>query len=190
MLRERYRAVTDLKVAQRMWQEQFEEASRPDAKGVVRRYLEHHLLTGSVLAVWQYVEGVYAALNAASGADDGLAKRYTMRVARAVLGVATPADQQPAPRSPAGKSPQKRSQRTDTPQGTPQGNPMKSKLLSPHAVKSEAIATEAAGGLSLVGIWVPHERIHMVLQALEKRQAMLAARAGAEEETQPGKGKP
>ena len=49
------------------------------------RYVKHHLLTGSVLAVWGMIESVYAAAAVASGNGKEQNRIYPVRVARATV---------------------------------------------------------------------------------------------------------
>lgn len=200
-LRDKFRSVLKVEDARAIWQQQFDEGCRPNAYGVVPRYLPHHLLTGAVLRVWSRIEAHYAVLNNHAAAySEGGAKKYTMRIARVTLGGDAAADaladagtssssvSGPALKTLSPAVSPMRLQTSRSPAGSPVGSgrdrraQVQGKGSLAATVPAGADEAKAAGAkeaaLSLVGIWIPQPRIKEVLAMLEEQRAKDAGEAG------------
>lgn len=170
--REKYRLLSKPAEAKKRWEELYEEGGRANERGVVVRDLHHHLLTGSILNIWSYVERFFVELNAKAEAAAALGytpKKYTVRIARATLGSGTTPTAAVGDSNGSGVTPSKRAARSSA------MSPAKSPLGKDRA----GLGNPAA--LSLVGIWIPPERIDEVLAMLHAAQTARAL--AAEKET-------
>ena len=174
-LKEKYRPLPDLKEARRLWEQQYDEAGQAGDNGLARRYLLHHLLTGSVLAVWSKIEAVYALYNSwNAGTSSEGQKRFALRIAR--VSIKTPLSGADSPSSPPGKGASKVHAKLSQ-----QSQQSSQSLQSPKSSKSGKEGSQGSsiqqqdGGAeeeaqSLVGVWVPATRIAEVLKALKQQR--------------------
>lgn len=171
-LKEKYRPLADLKEARRLWDQQYEESGQPGDNGLARRYLLHHLLTGSVLAVWSKIEAVYAMYNSwNANTTTETQKRFALRVARVCINTAGP-DGASDSQSPVGKGANKAHAKLSQ----QSSKSSKSSKEGSQSQTSQLESSASAESQSLVGIWVPATRIGEVLKALKKqREAELNA---------------
>lgn len=154
--KEKYEPLTSLQKAEKLWRAQYDEAGVEGEGGVARRYLLHHLLTGSVLAVWSRIEAVYEVYNSYQDATNGSGhKKFAMRIARIVLN-----NTEAAPGKQA-LSPAKSSSRSRA--SSEVATPSSSQISSLSAIIPAPVN-------SLVGIWVPSTRIKEVVRTLKKYQ--------------------
>lgn len=158
LLKEKYRPIGNIDAARDMWELEYAQGSKPGEGGrPPLRYLQHHLLCGSVLAVWSQVEAVFARQVPAA----------IVRVARVALSQAqSPAALQDAPRSPT-------TALITSPSNCTRQSP-RALPVSPAPAQSggvPALAAAAAPGLrNLVGIWIPGNRVEEVLSELKDRR--------------------
>jgi len=178
--RDKYEPLTNRRRAEELWQAQYAEAGQEtESGGGARRYLLHHLLTGSVLAVWGRIEAVYDMYNSAMAQAGAGTKRFAMRIARIVLsdGPLAASDTATAPASAlqVGLSPaHARSPKASAHLVSPKNTPNKTRspgVSSPSlSLASSSAMAIVAPQRSLVGIWVPATRIKEVLRALRKHE--------------------
>lgn len=174
--RDKYEPLTNLRRAEQLWQAQYDEAGQETKDGGgARRYLLHHLLTGSVLAVWGRIEAVYDMYNTAMAQAGAGTKRFAMRIARIVLSDAPLSAAAIAASALEGAlSPHQVSSPKAATMKSPKSTP--SKIRSPAVSSpSPSLASSSATAIvapqrSLVGIWVPATRIKEVLRALRKHE--------------------
>lgn len=168
-----------------MWEQQYEEAGLEGDNGHARRYLLHHLLTGSVLAVWSKIEAVYALYNSwNAGTNTEGQKRFAMRIARVSIKnplSATCLSPTSSSRATGNKlsqlsqsSQQSANKSVKSSKGGKEGSQQSSSQQQQEVKEMRTVEEEEKVNISLVGIWVPATRIGEVLKALKVQRNVQA----------------